>query len=475
MMTEEKNMEQNKEQDSLTSLKDKLCFQKKSFYEIADSAEIEAAYAYAPGYMAYLDASKTERDAVIASVALAEANGYRPYRFGDAMHAGDKFYYNNRGRNLYLWRIGTEPINQGIRITAAHIDSPRLDLKQNPLYEDGGFAFLKTRYYGGIRKYQWVTVPLALHGVVIRADGSAVNVTIGEDAGDPVLYINDLLPHLGQAQNAQPLGTAIPAENLNILIGSRPLADEKENPIKLHMLKILNEKYGITEEDFISADLQLVPAYRAQDVGLDRSLIGGYGHDDKVCAYPALTALFESDDSVHTTMVILADKEEIGSDGNTGMQCELMLDLIGEITVACGGNAAAVKANSKCLSADVTACFDPNFADVFDKRNVSLINCGVAMSKYTGHGGKVSTNDAPAEYVGWIRHIMAQAGVLWQVGDMGKNDIGGGGTVAKYISKHNIETVDLGVPVIAMHSPFEIISKADLYTAHKAFLAFNRA
>ena len=457
------------------TLKDALCFTKKSFYETATEEEIEAAYAYAPAYMAYLDASKTERDAVGSSVALAEKNGYRPYHFGDSMQAGDKFYYNNRGRNLYLWRIGSEPINNGIRITAAHIDSPRLDLKQNPLYEDGGFAFFKTRYYGGIRKYQWVTVPLALHGVVVRADGTTVPVVIGEDDSDPVLYINDLLPHLGQAQNAQPLGTAIPAENLNILIGSRPLKDEKENPIKIYMLKLLNEKYGITEEDFISADLFAVPAYKAREVGLDRSLIGGYGHDDKVCAYPALTALLESDDSAHTTMVILADKEEIGSEGATGMQCELMLDLIGEITTALGGNAGAVKANSKCLSADVTACFDPNFADVFDKRNVSYINCGVAMSKYTGHGGKVSTNDAPAEYVGWVRRIMAEAGVVWQVGDMGKNDVGGGGTVAKYISKHNIETVDLGVPVIAMHSPFEIISKTDLYTAHKAFLAFNRA
>ncbi len=452
-----------------------LSYKKKSFYEIADDTAIRAAYDYAPGYMAYLDAAKTEREAVTVSIAMAEAEGYVPYTFGMELIPGGKYYYNNRGRNLYLFRIGTEAINNGIRIAASHIDNPRIDVKQSPLYEDGGMAFFKTRYYGGIRKYQWVTIPLALHGVVVKQDGTTVNVVIGEDPTDPVIYINDLLPHLAQDQNQKPLGQAIPAENLNLLLGTRPYPGAEKDPIRLNVLAMLNEKYGITEEDFLSADLSAVPADKARDVGLDRSLIGAYGHDDRVCAYPSLTALFGSDDAIHTAMVILADKEEIGSEGNTGMQCELMTDIIEEITRALGGNFATVKANSKCLSSDVTACFDPNFAEVFDRRNVSLLNCGVAMSKYTGHGGKVGTNDAPAEYVAWIRRIMAEAGVLWQAGDMGKTDIGGGGTVAKFIAKHNIETVDLGVPVIAMHAPYEVISKADLYTAHLAFEAFFKA
>ena len=457
-------------------LEARLGYKKVNFYEKADEATVKAAYDYAPGYMKYLDDAKTEREAVTVSIAMAEAEGYVPYTFGMPLTVGGKYYYNNRGRNLYLFRIGSEPINKGMRIVASHVDVPRIDVKQAPLYEDGGMAFLKTHYYGGIRKYQWVTIPLALHGVVVKQDGTSVNICIGEDPADPVIYINDLLPHLGQEQSQRPLGQAIPAENLNLLMGSRPYPGcEGGNAIRLNVLSILNEKYGITEEDFLSADLSAVPAAKARDVGLDRSLIGAYGHDDRVCAYPSMTALFATDDAVHTAMVILADKEEIGSEGNTGLQCELLLDIMEEITKALGGNFATVKANSKCLSSDVTACFDPNFAEVFERRNSSLINCGVAMSKYTGHGGKGGTNDAPAEYVAWIRKILADAGVVWQTGELGKTDQGGGGTVAKFIAKHNIETVDLGVPVIAMHAPYEIISKADLYTAHQAFEAFLKA
>ena len=464
------------EKNISTELESKLGYKKTNFYEKSDEAAIKAAYDYAPGYMKFMDQAKTEREAVTVSIAMAEAEGYIPYTFGMDLKVGGKYYYNNRGRNLYLFRVGSEPINNGIRIAASHVDNPRIDVKQSPLYEDGGMAFFKTRYYGGIRKYQWVTIPLALHGVVVKQDGEVVNVVIGEDPSDPVIYINDLLPHLAQDQSAKPLGKAIPAESLNLLLGTRPYPGlEGGNAIRLNILSMLNEKYGITEEDFLSADLSAVPADKARDVGLDRSLIGAYGHDDRVCAYPSMTAMFGTDDSLHTSMVILADKEEIGSDGNTGMQCELMTDLIEEITRALGGNFATVKANSKCISSDVTACYDPNFAEVFDRRNVSMLNCGVAMSKYTGHGGKVGTNDAPAEYVAWIRKIMAEAGVIWQAGDMGKTDVGGGGTVAKFIAKHNIETVDLGVPVISMHAPYEVISKADLYTAHLAFEAFFRA
>ena len=456
-------------------LEARLGYKKTNFYEKADEATVAAAYDYAKGYMAYLDAAKTERESVAVSIGMAKKEGYIPYTFGMELKAGGKYYYNNRGRSLYLFRVGSEDINNGIRIAAAHVDNPRLDVKQSPLYEDSGMAFFKTRYYGGIRKYQWVTIPLALHGVVVKQDGTVVNVVIGEDAGDPVLYINDLLPHLAQEQSKAPLGSAIPAENLNLLLGSRPYPSCEKDAIRLNILSILNEKYGITEEDFLSADLSAVPAAKACDVGLDRSLIGAYGHDDRVCAYPCMTALFGSDDATHTAMVILADKEEIGSDGNTGMQCEVMIDLMHEIAKALGGNPATVKANSKCLSADVTACFDPNFPEVYERRNVSMLNCGVAMSKYTGHGGKVATNDAPAEYVAWIRKIMAEGGVIWQAGDMGKTDVGGGGTVAKYIAKHNIETVDLGVPVLSMHAPIEVVSKADIYTAHQAFEVFFKA
>lgn len=456
--------------------KSELTYSKTNFYEKNSESEIKAAYDYCVGYCEFMDESKTEREAVKTSIALAEKNGYKPYSFGMSIKPGDKYYYNNRSRNLYLFRVGTEDINNGIRILASHIDSPRLDFKQTPIYEDGGFCFAKTHYYGGVRKYQWVALPLALHGTVAKKDGSVVDIKIGDELGDPVFYINDLLPHLAKDQSSKPLGTAIPAESLNIVLGSRPIKDEEGgDKVKLHILNLLNEKYGITEEDFLSADIFAVPAEKARDVGFDRSLISAYGHDDKVCAYPSLTALFESDDSVHTAMVVLADKEEIGSEGNTGMQCALFTDLMGAISEELGGNIYSVKANSKCLSADVNACFDPNFAEVFESRNCAKINCGITMSKYTGSGGKGGTNDAPAEYVAWIRKIFEDNGVIWQAAELGKADQGGGGTVAKFIAKHNIETVDLGVAVISMHAPYELVSKADVYTAHKAFLAFCKA
>ena len=335
-------------------------------------------------------------------------------------------------------------------------------------------GFFKTHYYGGIRKYQWVATPLSLHGVVAKADGSVVEICIGEDENDPVFYINDLLPHLGQKQSKAPLGEAFDGEQLNILIGSALSSDEEENSIKLNILKILNEKYGIKEDDFLSAELCAVPAAKARDIGFDRSMIGAYGHDDRVCAYPALTALLEATDGIHTTMCILADKEETGSDGPSGMQSELMLDIINEMAANLGGNPAVIRANSKCLSADVSAAFDPNFADVFEKRNSALLSCGVVFTKFTGSRGKSGTNDANAEYIGWLRSILANDGVIWQAAELGKVDCGGGGTVAKYISKHNIDTIDLGVPVISMHAPYEAISKVDLYEAYRAMLAFYK-
>ncbi len=458
---------------------DNLTYQKKSFYEIfgADSQEVKDAFRYAKDYMTYLDASKTEREAVVASIAMLEKNGYRPYDLGDEIHAGDRLYYNNRGKNLFAFRVGSEPINRGIRIVAAHIDSPRLDIKPCPLYEENGMAYFKTHYYGGIRKYQWVTVPLALHGVIVRKDGSSFDLNIGEDEKDPIFYVSDLLPHLGRAQNEKPLGTAIPAEKLNVIVGGLPLTDEKDlkDAIKLNVLRLLNEKYNMTEHDFLSAELCVVPALKAREVGFDRSMIAGYGHDDRVCAYPALTALLAADDSVHTHMVILADKEEIGSEGATGMQCEFVLDLIDALAEALGGKASVIRAHSKCLSSDVTANFDPNYPDVFELRNASIINCGVSIAKYTGSGGKGGTNDASAEYTAWVRNTLDAAGVVWQIAELGRVDAGGGGTVAKYLSKHNIDTIDIGVGVTSMHAPYELIAKADLYEAHRAFLAFLRA
>ena len=445
-----------------------LKYEKKTVYQKAPKEIVKAAFDYSEGYKAYLDAAKTEREAVTVSIAMAEAKGFRPYNFGDKVAPGDKLYYNNRGKNLFLFTIGSEPLSNGIRITASHIDAPRIDLKQCPLYEDGGMAFFKTHYYGGIRKYQWVATPLALHGVVATKDGK-----VGEDDSDPVFYINDLLPHLAYDQSKLPLSEGIKGEQLNILIGSIP-TDDDNNSITAAILNLLNEKYGITEEDFLSSELCVVPAAKARDVGFDRSLIGSYGHDDRVCAYPSLTAIIDCADSVHTNMCILADKEETGSNGPSGMQCDLMLDLINELATAMNVSPALVRANSKCLSADVSASFDPNFPEVFEKRNTPLLGCGAVFTKFTGSRGKSGTNDANAEFIGWLRSILDKDDVIWQAGELGKVDCGGGGTVAMYISKHNIDTIDLGVPVISMHAPFEVVSKVDVYETYRAISAFYR-
>ncbi len=455
-------------------LSDELSYRKESVYENAGCEERASMFAYAKDYMAFLDAAKTEREAVREAVRMAEENGFTPYKFGEKLNAGDRRYYNNRGKNLFLIQKGSEPLDEdGVRILAAHIDSPRIDLKQNPLYEDGNMAFLKTRYYGGIRKYQWTAIPLAIHGVVVDKEGHEIYVSVGEKAEDPVFYINDLLPHLAQDQNTKPLGTAISGESLNILVGGMPYPDkEVGEKIKLNVLHLLHEQYGMTERDFQSAELCIVPAFKARDIGFDRAFIGAYGHDDRVCAYPAMTAMLASGDSSHTLLTILADKEETGSDGNTGMQCRLLLDIIEALASADGVSGAAVRAVSKCLSADVNAAFDPNYAEVYEKKNAALLSCGAVMSKYTGGRGKSSTSDASAEFVGFVRRIFETENIAWQTAELGKVDIGGGGTVAKYIANLNIDTVDIGVAVISMHAPFEVISKADLYCLHRAFAAF---
>ncbi len=453
---------------------EKLSYKKKNVFEESSPEKLAAIFDYAKGYMKFLDDAKTEREATEVAIELARANGYTEYKLGDKISVGDKKYLNQHGKSVILFSVGENDVEaDGIRILASHIDSPRLDLKQVPMYEEGGMGFLKTHYYGGVKKYQWTTIPLALHGVMVKSDGEVVNVKIGEDEGDPIFYINDVLPHLGQKQAAEPLGTAISGETLNILIGGLPYADKDvSDKIKLTALSLLHEKYGVTEEDFLSAELSLVPAFKARDIGFDRALIAAYGHDDRVCSYPALTALFDNADTKHTVMVVLADKEEIGSVGVTGMQSAFLVDVIDEIARNLGKNGIVVRSNSKCLSADVTACFDPNFADVYEKRNSAMISCGTTMSKYTGARGKSGTNDASAEFVGFVRKLFAENGVIWQTAELGKVDAGGGGTVAMYIANQNIETVDLGVPVISMHAPYEVVSKADVYSTHEAFCAF---
>ena len=452
----------------------KLSYTKKNVFENSSAEKIKDIYEYSKGYMKYLDDAKTEREATEVSISMLEAAGFSEYKFGDKLSVGDKKFLNQHGKSLVAFKIGEEDIEkEGIRILAAHIDSPRIDLKQVPLYEDSGMGFLKTHYYGGVKKYQWTAIPLALHGVMIKDDGEVVKVIIGEDEEDPVFYINDILPHLGQRQAAEPLGTAISGESLNILIGGLPYADEEvKDKIKLTALSLLNEKYGVTEEDFLSAELSLVPAFKARDIGFDRALIGAYGHDDRVCAYPALTALTSNIDTKHSVMVVLADKEETGSDGITGMQSDYFVDIIDEISKNLSKNSIVVRSKCKCLSADVTAAYDPNFAEVYEKNNSAMISCGTAMCKYTGARGKTGTSDASAELVGYVRKLFKEHNIIWQICELGKVDAGGGGTVAKYIAKHNIETVDIGVPVISMHAPYEVVSKADVYSTFEAFCAF---
>lgn len=450
-----------------------LFYKKRNYFEIASEEEKKAMFDYAEGYKTFLDAGKTERESFSITKKLVEAKGFSEYKFGDKLSVGDKKYFNNRGKSIVLFKIGTKNLeDDGIRIVASHIDAPRIDLKQVPLYEDTNMCFLKTHYYGGIKKYQWTAIPLALHGSVILLDGRKVDIRIGEDEGDPLFCITDLLPHLGKEQMGQPVSKLIEAEQLNVVIGGIPAADSDcKDKVKANILKILNEKYGMCEEDFLSSELCVVPAFKASDVGIDRSLIGAYGHDDRVCAYPALTALLDTQ-TEHTIMTMLVDKEEIGSEGTTGMQCAVYEDLMEDISSAFGANFRKVRAASRCISADVTSCYDPSFSSVYEKNNAAIISCGTCMNKFTGAGGKSSSSDASAEFVGEVRTAFAKENVVWQMAELGKVDIGGGGTIAKFIAKLNIDTVDVGVPVLSMHAPFELISKADLYSNYKAFCAF---
>lgn len=453
-----------------------LSYKRTNVYEKADEKLLKEIFCYAEGYKQFIDAGKTEREACAFAKEAAIKAGYKPFTFGQTLKAGDKVFYDNRGKNLYLIKIGENDVAEdGVRIIASHIDSPRIDFKQVPLYEAENIAFAKTHYYGGVRKYQWVSVPLSLHGAIALKTGDVVNVSIGEDENDPVFYISDLLPHLAAKQNAKTLGEGIGGEDLNIWLGNIPYTvakDDKDKTVKENVLHILHDKYGIEEADFLSAELSVVPAFKARDIGFDRGLIGAYGHDDRVCSYPAYTALFDETENKHTTMVVLADKEEIGSEGATGMQSALFIDLLNEIATSFGVSPALLRAKSKCLSADVNACYDPNFPEVCEKLNSAYLSCGAGITKFTGARGKSGSNDADAEFIGYLRRVLDENNVIWQTCEMGKVDVGGGGTVAKYIANHNINTIDIGVPVISMHSPYEVISKADLYETYLAFRAF---
>ena len=418
---------------------------------------------YCEGYMAFMDAAKTEREATTWAIQAAEARGFVELKPGMDAKPGDKVYLNNRDKSIILAVVGKQPLSAGANICAAHVDSPRMDIKPNPLYEDSEIAYLKTHYYGGIKKYQWVTIPLALHGVVCRKDGTVVTVNIGEDDRDPVLYVTDLLPHLAADQMQKTGGQIIAGEQLNIVMGTEPIEGEGSDLVKLNVMKLLNEKYGIIEADFLSAELCIVPAGKCREVGLDRSLIGAYGHDDRVCAYAEMEALFNIDVPEKTAVCVLADKEEIGSVGISGMESAAFDTFMQDLCDATGASLNRCLEKSFCLSADVSNAFDPNFAEVSDRRNNSQLNYGVAICKYTGARGKSGASDASAEAMSHVRSTLDGAGVLWQVATLGKVDQGGGGTVAAYMANRNIVTVDAGVPVLSMHAPMEIVSKLDCY------------
>ena len=453
-------------------LRKALSYTKKNGYDRVDRAELEAMDAYCTGYKQFLDAGKTERECVDRTIALAEAAGFRAYVRGMELKPGDRIYQVNRDKAIMLAVMGRKGLEHGVNIGAAHIDSPRLDLKQNPLYESDELGFFKTHYYGGIRKYQWVTIPLELHGVVVLRDGSKVDVHIGGKEDDPQFIINDLLPHLGREQGKKPLNEAIPSESLNVLLGGKPFEDKDcSDRFKLSVLQYLNAQYGITEEDFISAELEVVPAGKARDIGFDRSFIASYGHDDRVCAYAELAGIFDAVSPKKTAVCIFADKEEIGSEGVSGMLSQAFEWFMGDMCRTQGVALSDCFANSFCLSADVTAAYDPNFADVYDKRNSAFVNYGVALCKYTGSGGKGGASDASAEVVGKVRKLMNDNGVFWQMAEMGKTDAGGGGTVAKFMAQRNIDTLDAGVPVLSMHAPYETVAKLDCYMTYKCMKA----
>ena len=461
-------------------LKERLFNTKKNGWENTSDEEKEKIFNYCQGYMDFLNRSKTEREIVKNAEQMARERGYRDISEFESLNPGDKVYYVNRGKNLFLAVIGTESIENGVNIIGSHADSPRLDLKPNPLYEDKEFAYFKTHYYGGIKKYQWTAIPLSMHGVIVKTNGETVEVNIGENENDPIFTITDLLPHLAQDQMQKKLKDGVEGENLNLLIGSIPYKDSKvSEKVKLNILDILNRKYGITEKDFISAEIELVPAFKCRSLGFDESLIAGYGQDDKVCVYTSLTAILGIENPRKTAVCLLADKEEVGSMGNTGMESNAFSTFLSEILNKLNINRPnlldKVLCNSKMLSADVDAGLDPIYVSVADLNNACYLNRGVGMNKYTGVAGKSNASDANAEFLAYVRNIFESNNVDYQMAELGKVDKGGGGTIAYILANKGVDVVDCGVGVLSMHAPYEVTSKYDVYQAYKGYTAFYNA
>ena len=458
-------------------LKEKLFRTTSTGWEGMEKEDKEKIFAYTKDYMNFLNNSKTEREIVKSAKKLAEEKGFKNICNCMDLKPGDKVYYNNRDKSMYLAVIGQNPIEKGINIIGSHADSPRLDLKPNPLYEEAGFAYFKTHYYGGIKKYQWTTIPLSIHGVIVKPNGEKIEVVIGEDEEDPILTITDLLPHLAMEQMERKLKDGIKGEDLNLLIGSIPFEKEKgQDSVKLNIMSILNEKYGITEIDFVSSELEVVPAFRARSMGLDNSMVAAYGQDDKVCVYTSLSALLEMENPKTTAVCIISDKEEIGSMGNTGMESHVFDTFISEILNKLGINRPnlldQVFCNSKMLSADVDAAYDPIYASVYEKNNAGFLGRGIGLNKYTGARGKSGASDANAEFVAMIRNIFEKENIKYEFAELGRVDVGGGGTIAYILADKGIDVIDCGVPVLSMHAPYEVTSKFDIYEAHRAYKAF---
>ena len=459
------------------SLKQKLFNNKKCGWEGLEDSQKEAIYKFGDEYIYFLNKCKTEREVIDFSKEILDKNGFIDIRQKMVLEPGDKVYYINRGKSMYVAVIGTEALEAGLNILGAHVDSPRLDLKPNPLYEDSGFAYFKTHYYGGIKKYQWTTIPLSIHGVIVKTNGEKININIGEDESDPIFTITDLLPHLAQDQMEKKLKEGIAGEDLNLLIGSIPYGDEKvSEKVKLNVLKMLNEKYGITEKDLLSSELELVPAFKARSLGFDKSMVAGYGQDDRVCSYASLRAILNISNPKKTAVCILSDKEEIGSMGNTGMESHVFDTFIAELLNKKGENRPnlleKVFCNSRMLSSDVDAALDPIYAHVSEKNNASFLGYGIGFNKYTGARGKSGASDANAEYVAEIRAMLEQNQIPYQIGELGKVDVGGGGTIAYILANKGIDVIDCGVPVLSMHSPYEVTSKFDIYAAYRTYEAF---
>ena len=459
------------------NLKEKLFRENKTGWEGIEKAKKEEIFSYCKSYMNFLNNSKTEREIIKSAKQLAEEKGFKNIREYETLKTGDKVYYINREKSMYLAIIGQNSIEKGINVIGAHADSPRLDLKPNPLYEDTGLAYFKTHYYGGIKKYQWTTIPLAIHGVIVKPNGEKIEVCIGEEEADPIFTITDLLPHLAQEQMERKLKEGVKGEDLNLLIGSIPYNGEKgADSVKLNIMSILNEKYGITEIDFVSSELEIVPAFRARSMGLDNSMVAAYGQDDKVCVYTSLTALLELENPKTTAVCIISDKEEIGSMGNTGMESHVFDTFISEILNKLGINKPNLLdqtfCNSKMLSADVDAAYDPIYASVYERNNAGYLGRGIGLNKYTGARGKSGASDANAEFVAMIRNIFEKENVRYEFAELGRVDVGGGGTIAYILANKGVDVIDAGVPVLSMHAPYEVTSKFDIYEAYRAYKAF---